>query len=133
MARFQVDYELKCDRNEVLNKLKDIRSIPTYWKGTRELQVISDDGKVAYAKVRFAFPASGKVRITRLDDGIRMDYLEGPFTGYQETLVGTEKIVSTWDVKFNWMFKMMEKKNVEHFKEGTKHALMRLQGIEVQP
>ncbi|MUN29937.1 SRPBCC family protein [Sulfuracidifex metallicus] len=129
MASFQVEEELKCDKDSVVKKLKDIQAMPQYWKGTREINVLSDDGKIAEAKIRFAFPASGKVRITRLENGIRIDYLEGPFKGYQETVVKDGKIVSKWDVKFNWMFRAMEKRNIEHFKEGTKHALLRLQGI----
>ncbi len=116
-----------------MSRLKDIQSIPKYWKGTREIHITSDDGEIAYADIRFAFPASGKVKITRLDNGIRIDYLKGPFKGFQETVIQGDKLISVWDVNFNWMFKLMENRNVEHFMEGTRHALMRLQGIEVEP
>lgn len=78
MASFQVEEELKCDKDSVVKKLKDIQAMPQYWKGTREINVLSDDGKIAEAKIRFAFPASGKVRITRLENGIRLIIWKDP-------------------------------------------------------
>ncbi|EZQ04948.1 MULTISPECIES: hypothetical protein [Acidianus] len=130
MVVFTVREKLVTNREDVLNRLMDVNSLPLYWKGTKSIQVIDKDNNKVDVKIRFAFPSTALATITIIGDGIRIDYKKGPFTGYQITRVKEGYIESMWDIQFTGFFKFLARKSVEHFKKGTQHALQRLQGIE---
>ncbi len=128
--QFQESLKLGGDAAEVWRRASSIRDIPKYWHGTRSLDVVSEEGGVVRAKVRFAFGGAGEAEISK-DEGRRtltIDYRSGPFTGKQVLVVGDESVVATWDVKFRGVFRVASKWNEGHFRSGTVHALERLVG-----
>lgn len=108
--------------------MKNVKDIPNYWKGTRELNVKEVQKGVYEGTIRFAFPSSGKVRIEVFEEEkkIRINYLEGPVRGVHEIYVTHDKICSSWKVNLSPLLRLFERRVEEHFKSGTEHALERI-------
>ena len=126
----QFEEALKFEGNaaEIWRRASAIREIPSYWHGTRSLDVVSEGRGKTHAKVRFAFGGSGRADIT-IDHEKRtmtVEYLSGPFVGKQVVAVHDESVVASWDVKFRGVFRFASRWNEGHFRSGTKHALERL-------
>ena len=116
------------DAAEVWKKASMINEIPTYWHGTRSLEMVGAQGGVAHVKVRFAFGGSGEADISTDQEKrvLTIDYTSGPFTGRQTVKVGDGNVSAAWDVKFKGAFRLVSKWNEGHFRSGTVHALERL-------
>ena len=128
--RFEERLEFEGGAAEVWKRVSSIREIPTYWHGTRSLDVVGEEGDKVHVKVRFAFGGSGEADVA-VDEGKRtltIDYLSGPFTGKQVVAVSDGAVVASWDVRFKGMFRVVSKWNEGHFRSGTIHALERLAG-----
>lgn len=116
------------DENKIWNIIRDPFKIPTYWKGTRELNIKEVQDHVYEGTVKFAFPSSGRVRITVNENErkVQISYLSGPITGTHEIYIQDNKLCSKWNVKLSIFLMPMEKRTEEHFKLGTEHALERI-------
>ncbi|MEM0304524.1 MAG: SRPBCC family protein [Saccharolobus sp.] len=128
MIEFRVEKPFTLPSSIVWEIVRDVNSIPNYWKGTRELDVKEIKEGVYEGTVRFAVPMRGKVRITVSDNDkiLLFDYLKGPIIGYNKVSVGENKIVSEWKVRMTGLLKIMDKWNSKHFMEGTQNALERI-------
>lgn len=123
--QFEESLKFEGDPGEVWKRASAVRDIPSYWRGTRSLDVVGKRGGVVRAKVRFAFGGSGEADIF-VDEEKRMmtiDYVSGPFTGKQVVAVSDGAVVARWDVKFRGVFRLASGWNEGHFKSGTIHAL----------
>ena len=125
MISFTVCKEVK-DKEKVLSIIKDVKRMPEFWKGTRELNVVEVGQGVYEGEVKFAFPSKGKVRIEVLENKVVVNYLKGPVIGKHEIYVEGDKICSSWNVRLSFPFNLREKWTAEHFKSGTVHALERI-------
>ncbi|MEM0174396.1 MAG: SRPBCC family protein [Sulfolobaceae archaeon] len=125
MISFTVCKEIR-DKEKVWNIVKDIRRIPEFWKGTRELNVVEVEHGVYEGEIKFAFPSKGKVRIEVLENKVVINYLKGPVLGKHEIYIEGDKICSSWNVKLSFPFNLREKWTAEHFKSGAVHALERI-------
>ncbi|BDC00227.1 SRPBCC family protein [Saccharolobus caldissimus] len=128
MIRFSVSKEMNCDPSIVWEIVKNVNSFPKYWHGTRELNIKEIRKNVYEGTIRFVFPTSGKVRISIYDNErkIIIEYLDGPFTGRSVIKVENRAIISEWEVNMKGFYKLFEKWNKKHFKEGTINALERI-------
>ena len=128
--RFEESLKCEGDPGEVWRRVSAVRDIPSYWHGTRSLDVVGEEGGVVRAKVRFAFGGSGDAEIST-DEGKRLmtiEYVSGPFTGRQTVAVNEGAVVARWDVRFRGVFRLASRWNEGHFRSGTMHALERLVG-----
>ncbi len=131
VERFEVRRELKIPYEEALRRVKNVEEIPKYWHGTRDLKIIKRDGGTYYVKVKLAFPGSSyyDAIITLLDNGIKIDYLSTTFfKGVQQNFVTEKELVSVWELELTTLGSLMKGWIINHFKEGTLHALMRING-----
>lgn len=131
--RFEETRKFEGDPSEVWKKVSAISEIPRYWHGTRTLEVVSENGGLSHARIKFAFGGSGEADIST-DERKRtltINYMSGPFTGKQTVEVGDGQVAATWDVKFGGIFRLA-KLNEGHFRSGTVHALERLTAPESQ-
>ncbi|AEE93168.1 conserved hypothetical protein [Acidianus hospitalis W1] len=128
MITFSVSKKFDVSPQAVWNIVKDINSIPRYWKGTRELHVNKVAEGIYEGVVRFAFPSKGRIRLI-VDDKNRkltFNYLSGPIKGYNIVEVKENEIISSWRVKMSLLLALAESWNAKHFKQGTEHALDRI-------
>ena len=128
--RFEESVEFKGDAAEVWTRASNVRDIPTYWHGTRSLEVVREDGGVTHAKVVFGFGGSGEADISKDTEQrlLTIDYTSGPVTGRQTVRVSQDRITAVWDIKFRGAFRLAEKGSESHLRSGTVHALERLAG-----
>jgi len=125
---FEESAKFDGDANEVWRRASAIEEIPTYWHGTRSLEVASKSGNSTRVRVRFAFGGSGEA-VVSADEATRtltIDYKSGPFTGKQTIIVGDGYIAAKWDVRFRSVYRLASRWNEGHFRSGTTHALQRL-------
>ena len=116
------------DASEIWKRASAIREIPTYWHGTRSLELVSQHEGVAHARIKFAFGGSGEADISTDQEKrlLTIDYRSGPFTGKQTVKVSDGNVTASWDVKFKGVYRLASKWNEGHFRSGTVHALERL-------
>ncbi len=128
MITFSVSRKFNASAQAIWEIVRDVNSIPKYWKGTRELHVNKVEDGIYEGEIRFAFPSKGKVRLTVDDKNRRLTffYLSGPIKGTNVVEVKENEITSTWNVKMSILLSLAEKWNAEHFKQGTEHALERI-------
>ncbi len=128
--RFEESLEFEGDAEEVWTRTSAVKDIPTYWHGTRSLEVVREDGNVTHARVVFGFGGSGEADISKDAEQklLTIDYTSGPFTGRQTVRVGQGRITAVWDIKFRGAFRLAEKGSEGHLRSGTVHALERLAG-----
>ncbi|AWS00223.1 hypothetical protein [Metallosphaera hakonensis] len=113
-------------REEIWEIVKDINSMPKYWKGIRELNVNQVSHNVFEGSVRFAFPSTSRVRIQVLDYAVLVSFLNGILSGENRIEVGQGELRSTWNVEMPFYMRPFEGRNKEHFMEGAEHALERI-------
>ncbi|MUM64964.1 SRPBCC family protein [Acidianus infernus] len=128
MITFSVGRKFDVSPQAVWSIVKDVNSIPKYWKGTRELHVDKIAEGVYEGTVRFAFPSKGRIRLIIDDENRKLtfNYLSGPIKGYNIVEVKENEIISTWRVKMSLLLTLAESWNAKHFKQGTEHALERI-------
>jgi len=126
--RFEEVLGFEGKQDEVWKRASTIEEIPSYWHGTKTLEVVSREGKTVHAKVRFAFGGSGGADILADEEKktLTIRYTSGPFTGEQVITVSDGSISAKWDVRFRGVFRVASGWNENHFRSGTKHALERL-------
>lgn len=128
--RFEEARKFEGDSSKIWRRASSINEIPRYWHGTRTIEVVSESGGVAHAKIKFAFGGSGDANISTDEEKrtLTIDYTSGPFTGKQTVEVAEGQVVAVWDVKFRGVFRFASRWNEGHFRSGTVHALERLTG-----
>lgn len=128
MITFSVSKKFEVPPQVVWKIVRDVNSIPKYWRGTRELHVNKVAEGVYEGIIRFAFPSKGKIRLIVDDESRRLtfNYLSGPIKGYNVVEVKEGEITSSWSVKMSLLFAFAERWSAKHFKQGTEHALERI-------
>jgi hypothetical protein len=127
MIRFKVSKEIE-NPNVLWEVVKDVSSIPNYWKGIRELRVKEISPGIYEGEVKFAFPSTSKVRLEIRENERKLlfHFLGGILKGFNEVRVGERTIESTWEVEMPLYMRPLESRNQEHFRQGTENALERM-------
>ncbi len=125
---FEESLKFEGDPDEVWKRASAVGEIPNYWRGTKMLEVVGEQGGVTRVKVKFAFGGSGEadVSVEGKTRTVTIDYRSGPFIGKQVLVVGDGSVSASWDVSFRGFFRLASKWNEGHFRSGTVHALQRL-------
>ncbi|QKQ99120.1 SRPBCC family protein [Metallosphaera tengchongensis] len=127
MIEFLVVRSFKPLRREtVWEVIREVNSMPQYWKGIRELNVRQVSDRTYEGAVRFAFPSSSDVRIDLGEFSLTMNFLKGILKGMNRIEVSSTEVTSHWKVEMPLYMKPFEKRNEEHFRSGTEHALDRI-------
>lgn len=121
---FKKEIEIKCNKNDLWNLIKDYKKDPEFWHGTRSIEKIDN-----FYYIQFAFPGKGKMSMD-IDDNnytIKENYLKGPFTGYViKKIDGNVKLITEWNIKLSPLLKLFNKKLQNHFETGAENALKRI-------
>ncbi|WP_338602084.1 SRPBCC family protein [Sulfolobus tengchongensis] len=128
MIEFTIEKSFTLPEEVVWTIVRDVNSIPKYWRGVRELDVKEVSKNIYEGKIRFAFPSNGRVRITvdENEKSLTFEYLDGPIRGYNKVKVFKGKIISEWRVRMSGLLRLSENWNKNHFMQGTEHALERI-------
>ncbi|MGC9071275.1 MAG: SRPBCC family protein [Acidilobus sp.] len=111
--------------------VRDVSAIPRFWRGHREVRVVSSNGPDHELYIRFAFPGPGDRGVARahVDDNtrsLRIEYLREPITGVVIIEVRSEELITRWSVRGNGLFRLLEPLMRGHFMKGAREALERI-------
>ncbi|WP_188602709.1 SRPBCC family protein [Vulcanisaeta souniana] len=123
------------DLERVWRALSDISSMPRYWRGHREIEILNADNNTYIARIRFAFPGPsnrGLARIEVHNDGklVLINYVKGPIKGYVMNYISGNSLISQWNISISPLFLIMKSWIKRHFMSGTSNALARIIGDE---
>ncbi len=126
-VEFEVTEKARSSVDDMWKRSANDDLITTFWHGTREL-TRNPDGTFT---VRFAFPATGKMRIEKDEENhtVREVYMSGPFTGTKEFRIsgsGSTECVVTWKIKLSTLLAFRKESLKKHFSEGTVNAIKRM-------
>ena len=117
--------------DKVWRVLSDVEAMPRYWRGHREVRVLSRDGNTYMVRIKFAFPGPGNGGIARIEvhekeRTVLINYLKGPIKGYVRNYVDSNTLVSQWDIKITPLLLIMKPWIRKHFMNGAINALKRI-------
>ncbi|MFB6469999.1 MAG: SRPBCC family protein [Vulcanisaeta sp. AZ3] len=118
-------------QGEVWKILSNIEGMPRYWRGHREVNIVSKDGNNYLARIRFAFPGPmnrgiAKITVDELEKQVLINYINGPIRGYVMNKLSSNALSSRWMVRITPIFIIMKPWIKKHFMEGTTNALTRI-------
>lgn len=119
------------DLERVWQVLSDVRNMPRYWRGHREVEVLRRDGNTYFVNIKFAFQGPnnrGVAKIEVNDDGrfVVINYVRGPIRGYVKNYIDGDTVVSQWKVKITPLFLVFKPWIRRHFMNGASNALARI-------
>ena len=112
----------------VWRRVSDLASFPSYWHGTRALEILDSRGPETRARFTFAFGGKGMASITARESErtLSIEFTSGPFLGTQLISVSDRAVSAVWDIRFRGAYRLLSKWNEGHFRSGTRNALLRL-------
>lgn len=127
VIRFTVYKEIS-DPIKVWEVVREVKNIPLYWRGIRELNVEEVSPGMYEGRVRFAFPSSSRVRLEVSDQERRLTFLfsGGILRGFNQVKVSDRTLESSWEVEMPFYMRPFQSRNQEHFRKGTENALERI-------
>ena len=129
MATIEVDIEINATSDKVWNVVSDIDNEPKFWKGTKEVKNLSQEGNIIKREITIAFRDQKCLQEVRLEPKKK---IEAKFT---KGILNGEKIVSlipndekttlrtVWDIKMTGMMGMFTGMIKKHIKSGTEQAM----------
>lgn len=116
---------------KVWKRVRDVRSMPKYWRGHREVKVERDEGESVFIRIRFAFPGPlnkglAKVSINDKRMELIIEYLKGPIKGRALVKVSNEEASCEYDVRLSVWLSPFSLWVRGHFMKGVDHALERI-------
>jgi ribosome-associated toxin RatA of RatAB toxin-antitoxin module len=134
--RFKVERSITCyDVDDLWKKLSDIKSIPEFWHGHREVKVLEKNGNKYKVQIRYAFPSfdNGNLGESIIEVDEKMKLLS--FKNYKGPIKGSiivwidereKKIVCVYNVSMSAIYLLAKGWIEKHFKQGVEHAFDRL-------
>ncbi|MGC8607892.1 MAG: SRPBCC family protein [Vulcanisaeta sp.] len=117
--------------DRVWQVLSDVGAMPRYWRGHREVEIVSRDGNAYLVKIKFAFSGPNNRGIARIeihnaDRLVLINYLEGPIRGYVRNYINGNLLISQWSIRINPLFLIIKPWIRKHFMNGAGNALVRI-------
>jgi len=118
--------------DELWRRLSDVESIPKYWHGHREVNVLQKDGNIYHVTIRYAFPSifgsnigKSTVLVDEKMKAIKFDNTDGPVVGTITVRIDevSRRLVCEYDVSVSSPMGSWVRK---HFMSGVEHAFDRL-------
>ncbi len=132
MIRFRVEVPLDRSASRAAwALLSDIKGMPRFWGGHREVRVVENKTDGVMVAIRFAFPGPGNrgmalVSVDNASARVSIRYLKGPVRGLVVNAVEPEALSSSWSVSLAPHLRLFEPIVRRHFVSGTRHALERI-------
>ncbi|GAB6944923.1 SRPBCC family protein [Vulcanisaeta sp. JCM 14467] len=124
------------DLEKVWQVLSDISNMPRYWRGHREVEILSRDDDAYIVRIRFAFPGLNnrgvaKIEVHGKEKAVVINYVEGPIKGYVKNYISNNVLISQWNVRITPFFLIIKPWIKRHFMSGAGNALARIVGEAV--
>ena len=129
MSIINVSIQINATKQKVWGIVSDLDAEPQYWKGTKKVQTLSQDGNKIIRKVVLAFRDAECMQEILLQpmDQIDVTFTAGVVKGtkiiYLEEKNSITTLKVTWDINMTGILKMFTGMVKNHIKKGTIHAL----------
>ena len=129
MAEIQAQVNIDAQLEKVWNLVSDLDNEPKFWKGTKKVRNISQEGNKIKREITIAFKDKKCMQDVTLfpQEKIEAVFTEGIIQGKKSvTLSPAEKGVrleAVWDIKLSGMMGMFTGMIKKHIKSGTEQAL----------
>jgi len=129
MTTIEVSVEINAPRDKVWDIVSDIDNEPKFWKGTKEVRNISEDGDKIIREITIAFRDQKCMQEVKLSpkEKIEIEFKKGIIDGTKIINLSSnaEKttIKATWNIKLTGMMGIFTGIVTNHIKSGTEQAL----------
>ena len=129
MATIEVEIEINATVDKVWDVVSDIDNEPKFWKGTKEVKNISNDGNIINREITIAFRDQKCLQEVKLQpkEKIEVKFTKGIIDGEKIiSLIPKDKktILHTfWDIKLTGIMGMFTGMIKKHIKSGTEQAM----------
>ena len=129
MATIVVKTEINATVEKVWEIISDIDNEPKFWKGTKEVKIISTEGDIIKREITIAFRDQKCLQEIQLipKETIKAKFTKGILDG-TKIITLTPKVNSiiletSWDIKLSGMMNMFTGVIKNHIKSGTEQAM----------
>lgn len=131
MATISVDLPIAAPRDRVWKIISDLDAEPKFWKGTKSIRNISEDGDVIRREITIAFRDQKCMQEVRLfpEERIEFMFTGGIIDGQKVVSLrphddGSSTVLSTvWDIKMTGMMGLFTGMLKGHIRNGTDMAM----------
>jgi carbon monoxide dehydrogenase subunit G len=129
MAIIVVQAEVNSTVEKVWEVISDIDNEPRFWKGTKEVKILSKEGDIIKREITIAFRDQKCLQEIQLKpkEEIKAKFTKGILDGTKIiTLIPKNNTVileTTWDIKLSGKMNMFTAIIKSHIKSGTEQAM----------
>ena len=129
MTIIKVSVDIKAPLEKVWNIISDLDNEPKFWKGTKEVRIISKEGDIVNREITIAFRDQKCLQQVTLTpkEKIEAVFTKGIIKGTKTiSLINKEdnvKLETVWDIKLSGMMNMFTGIVKKHINSGTEQAL----------
>ena len=129
MTIIRASADIKASIEKVWNIVSDLDNEPKFWKGTKEVRIISKEGDIVNREITIAFRDQKCLQQVTLTPKQKIEavFTKGIIKGTKTiSLINKEdkvKLETIWDVKLSGMMGMFTGMVKKHIKSGTEEAL----------
>ena len=129
MIQFTVSRRTNVPKEALWRIVSRIEDYPKYWHGHREVKIIGSGEGRLLVNIRFAFNGPLNHGTAYVEVGnytVTFNFIKGPFKGTHIVKVNDGELASEWNIKLHPLLIPMSKWIINHFKQGSEHALERI-------
>jgi len=129
MTIIKASVDIKAPLEKVWNIISDLDNEPKFWKGTKEVRIISKEGDIVNREITIAFRDQKCLQQVTLTpkEKIEAVFTKGIIKGTKTiSLINKEdnvKLETVWDIKLSGMMNMFTGIVKKHINSGTEQAL----------
>ena len=129
MATIEVEVEINANADKVWDVVSDIDNEPKFWKGTKEVKNLSQDGNLIKREITIAFRDQKCLQevVLKPKQAIEAKFTKGIINGEKivSLIPNEEKTIlrTIWDIKLTGMMGMFTGMIKNHIKSGTEQAM----------
>jgi len=132
MTIIKASVDIKAPLEKVWNIISDLDNEPKFWKGTKEVRIISKEGDIVNREITIAFRDQKCLQQVTLTpkEKIEAVFTKGIIKGTKTiSLINKEdnvKLETVWDIKLSGMMNMFTGIVKKHINSGTEQALQNI-------
>ncbi len=129
MTIIKASVDIKAPLEKVWNIISDLDNEPKFWKGTKEVRIISKEGDIVNREITIAFRDQKCLQQVTLTpkEKIEAVFTKGIIKGTKTiSLINKEdnvKLETVWDIKLSGMMNIFTGIVKKHINSGTEQAL----------
>jgi len=132
MTEINASIIINSDVDKIWNIISDINNEPEFWKGTKSIRNISQEGNTTKREVTIAFKDKKCLQDVTLypKEKVEAVFTKGIISGRKIVTIEQKdngcKVEAIWDIKLSGMMGMFTGMIKKHIQSGTEQALIEI-------